>query len=58
MEKEINNINPEKTTINDSNPPQIFKKSSKVPASVSIEKSEFPQNLNLILHLQTCPQEE
>ena len=58
MEKEINNINPEKTTINDSNPPQIFNKSSKVPASVSIEKSEFPQNLNLILHLQTCLQEE
>ena len=57
MEKEINNINPEKT-INDSNPPKIFKKSSKVPASVSIEKSEFPQNLNLILHLQTCLQEE
>ena len=58
MEKEINNINPEKTTINDSNPPKILKKSSKVPASVSIEKSEFPQNLNLMLHLQTCLQKE
>ena len=47
MEKKINNINPEKTTINDSNPPKIFKTYSKVPASVLIEKSEFPQNLKL-----------
>ena len=52
MEKEINSINPEKTAINDSNPPKIFKKYSEVPTSVSIVKSEFSQNLKLtdIIH--------
>ena len=54
IEKEINNINPKKATTCNSIPPKIFKKSSKVSASVlhklfsnSIEKSDFPQNLKL-----------
>ena len=54
IEEEINNINPKKATTINSIPPKIFKKSSKVSASVlhkrfndSIEKSDFPQNLKL-----------
>ena len=54
IEKEINNINPKKATTSNSIPPKIFKKSSKVSASVlhklfndSTEKSYFPQNLKL-----------
>ena len=54
IEKEINNINPKKTTTSNSIPPKILKKSSKISASVlhklfndSIEKSDFPQNLKL-----------
>ena len=54
IEKEIYNINPKKATTSNSSPPKIFKKSSKVSASVlqklfndSIEKSDFPQNLKL-----------
>ena len=54
IEKEINNINPKKTTTSNSIPPNFFQKSSKVSASVlhklfndSIENSDFPQNLKL-----------
>ena len=54
IEKEVNNINPKKATTNNSTPPKIFKKSSKVSAIVlhklfndSKEKSAFPQNLKL-----------
>ena len=53
-EKEINNINPKKSTTSNSIPPKILKTSTKVSASVlhklfdySIEKSDFPQNLKL-----------
>ena len=52
--KETNNINPKKVTINNNIPPKISKKCSKVSASVShkpftnsIESSEFLQNLKL-----------
>ena len=55
IEKEINNINPKKATTSNSIPPKIFKKSSKVSASVlhklfndPIEKRDFPQNLKLV----------
>ena len=48
IEKEINNINPKKATISNSIPPKIFKKPSKVSASVlhklfndSIERVSF-----------------
>ena len=54
IEKEIKNINPKKATTSNSIPPKIFKKFSKVSASVlrklfndSIEKGDFPQNLKL-----------
>ena len=54
IEKEINNINPKRTTTSNSIPPKILKKSSKVSAralhklfNYSIEKSDFPQNLKL-----------
>ena len=54
IEKEINDINTKKVTTNNSIPPKIFKKPSKVSTSVlhkvfndSIEKSELPQNLKL-----------
>ena len=54
MEKEIDNINPKKATTSNSTPPEIFKKFSKISASVlhklfndSMEKSDFPQNLKL-----------
>ena len=50
IKKEIKNINPKKGTTNNSIPPKIFKKSSKVSVSVlhklfndSIENSEFLQ---------------
>ena len=53
-EKEINNINPKKATVNNSIPPRNLKMSSRVSASIlhklfndSIEKSELPQNLKL-----------
>ena len=52
IEKEISNINPKKATTSNSIPPKIFKKSSKVSASVlhklfndSTDKSDFSQNL-------------
>ena len=54
IEKEIKNINLKKATTSNSIPPKIFKKFSKVSASVlrklfndSIEKGDFPQNLKL-----------
>ena len=54
IEIEMNNINANKAETNNSIPPKILKKSSKVSASAfhkqfndSIEKSEFPQNLDL-----------
>ena len=54
IEKEINNINPEKATTN-TIPPKILKTSTKLSAIVlhelfndSIERSDFPQNLKLV----------
>ena len=54
IEKKINNIDPKKATTSNNILPKIFKKSSKVSASVllklfndSIEKTDFPQNLKL-----------
>ena len=51
---EMNNVNANKAETNNSIPPKILEKSSKLSASAlhkqfndSIEKSEFPQNLDL-----------
>ena len=50
IEKEINNINPKKTTNSNSIPPKIFKKSSKVSARVLHKTLYIKQIMDLLAY--------